>query len=290
MKNMIRKILYPLKPIKRRWNLYIYSYLDGQFRKKGAPDNLPLPSPDLVYLVSGGYDTRLFYYKGIIGSLCIKDILQKNGFDINKFDSILDFGCGCGRVMRHGKTLKGPKLYGADLNPVLVPWCKKSLTFADFKSNKLYEKLDYGDEKFDFIYAISVFTHLTEDLQNFWIGELTRILKPGGLLLITTHGKSRIQTLRPEEKEKFYLGQVVVRNKEYAGANICNAFHPEQYVRNVLAKGLTVIDFAPDGAKDANQDIFLLKKPKKVTDAFDNSPIKMVSAEITRIKEQSRCI
>jgi hypothetical protein len=40
--------------------------------------------------------------------------------------------------------------------------------------------MDYANEQFDLIYAISVFTHLTEDLQHSWLNELGRV-KRGGL-------------------------------------------------------------------------------------------------------------
>jgi hypothetical protein len=42
----------------------------------------------------------------------------------------------------------------------------------------------------DCIYAISVFTHLSAELQDLWMKELRRIVRPGGHLLITTHGES----------------------------------------------------------------------------------------------------
>ncbi len=233
---------------------------NARFRKKGIPDGLPLPPPQLVLLVTGHYDIEIFYRNGVLGSECIKDILEKNRLNINKFDYILDFGCGCGRIIRHWKTLRGPELYGSDYNPILIRWCQKALSFANFKLNKLASNLEYEDEKFDFIYAISVFTHLTRELQNFWISELRRVLKPSGFLFITTHGTTRLHQLSSEERERFESGQLVIRYNEYVGTNICGAYHPEQYVRQNLAKGFTIIDFIPGGAKDANQDVFLLMK------------------------------
>ena len=272
MKHMIRKILEPV-------NLYVLGYKiynkckylidfhtqfqNTRLKNQGAPDDLPVPSPQLVFLVTGQHNIESFYHNGLQGAECIKSILEKNRLDINAFKSILDFGCGCGRIMRHWKTLRGPKLYGTDYNPVLVNWCQKNLTFAEFKINMLSSKLEYEDEKFDFIFAISVFTHLAEDLQNFWISELTRILKPDGFLLITVHGTTRFHQLSLKERQEFESGQLVVYEKKYPGTNCCSAYHPEQYVRQSLAKRLTVVDFVPGGAKDANQDAFLLQKTKK---------------------------
>jgi len=42
---------------------------------------------------------------------------------------------------------------------------------------------------FDIIYAYSVFSHLNEDTHLKWIEEFSRILKAGGLLLVTTQAR-----------------------------------------------------------------------------------------------------
>jgi ubiquinone/menaquinone biosynthesis C-methylase UbiE len=188
--------------------------------------------------------------------------LQKNGHHLEDFNAILDFGCGCGRVLRHWKSVKGPQFYGTDYNPELIDWCQKKLIgLADFKVNKLTPPLAYPDEKFEFIYAISIFTHLTGDLQSTWMQELFRVLKKGGLLLITLHGESRLYQMTPEEQQQFNAGQLVVRCIEVAGTNYCGAYHPESFVRNHLSGDFEVLDFVPEGARDADQDVYLLRKP-----------------------------
>jgi SAM-dependent methyltransferase len=224
------------------------------------PDGLMAPSPPLVYLVTGQYDIESFYQNGAQGAECIKSILKNNGLDINAFTSILDFGCGCGRIMRFWNILNGPELFGVDYNRRLINWCRRSLTFAEFEVNNFYSRLDYEDDKFDFIYAISVFTHLTKPLQEFWIGELTRILKPECFLLVTTHGRKRLHQLTSNEREKFESGELVLSRKRYPETNLCAAYHPEQYVRQNWTKEITLVDFISGGARDANQDAYLFRK------------------------------
>jgi len=41
--------------------------------------------------------------------------------------------------------------------------------------------MSYEDNMFDFVYSISIFTHLPEDMQFAWLQELQRITKPGGI-------------------------------------------------------------------------------------------------------------
>ncbi len=197
-------------------------FLNFNFDK--LPDGLPAPPPQLIYLVMKSYDKKVFYESSQLGEECIRNILKKNGLDVYSFDSILDFGCGCGRILRRWKTLGG-KIYGSDYNPVLVNWCKKSLPFK-VTMNKPQGKIFFDENKFDFIYAISVFTHLNENLQNFWIDELIRILKPGGYLLITVHGYANLRFRdHPDEKKKFESGEAIFVNTEYLGTNFCNSYH-----------------------------------------------------------------
>jgi ubiquinone/menaquinone biosynthesis C-methylase UbiE len=250
----------------RKRTLYLLKFerfRNARFKEQGLlPDGLPIPPAQLIFLVYGGYDKKGVYNEGALGVECIKNILKKNGLEINAFGSILDFGCGCGRILRHWKTLSGPKIHGSDYNPSLVNWCQKSLSFAEVKQNKPYAKLDYENDKFDFIYVISVFTHLNATLQNFWIDELTRVLKPGGYLLITVHGNARMSACA-EERRKFESGQLVVVDSKYLGTNFCNSFQSEMQVRKWLRQKLAIVDFVPGGAKDAHQDQYLLQKPIK---------------------------
>jgi hypothetical protein len=112
------------------------------------------------------------------------------------------------------------------------------------------------------VYALSVFTHLSEPLQFHWIGELARVLKPGGYLVVTTHGESYLDIMSPEEQELFHSGQLAVRGGSESGTSTCAAFHPPAYVREKLASGFEVVDFIPEGAKgNPHQDAFLLRKP-----------------------------
>lgn len=223
---------------------------------------LPLPSPKLIFLVTGKKSPIWFLESGGAHSQTIRDVLAKHDLKIEQFTSVLDFGCGVGRIMRHLSSTPGPQWHGTDYNPQLIEWCRDHLKFAQFKVNTLTDKLSYADESFDFIYAYSVFTHLKEDLQFFWIDELSRVLKPGGHLYFTTHGDYFLQGLEPAERELFENGQPVIREQQQSGSNFCASFHPPKYVHETLGKNLTVVDFIPGSEHGwADQDVHLVKKP-----------------------------
>jgi ubiquinone/menaquinone biosynthesis C-methylase UbiE len=172
----------------------------------------------------------------------------------------LDFGCGCGRVIRQWKRLRAAKLYGLDYNRHLIDWCRRNLSFGEFGVNASRSPLSFADGSMDFIYSISVFTHLTELNQRFWMDELIRVLRPGGYLLFTVHGISRLNELTSEQRRLFDAGNMVILRGQYSGTNFCGTYHPERYVRSVLCTGLRFVAFEPGGAQDANQDIFLMQK------------------------------
>jgi SAM-dependent methyltransferase len=239
-----------------------------QYQVTVAPDGLPLPPPQLHSLISGNSDLGPldFLEIGENCAKCITTALNKHNLDISEFHAVLDFGCGCGRVMRHFHSLK-IDLYGVDYNAKLIDWCKRNLPFANFEVNELQPPLAFSDAMFDLIYAFSVFTHLRESDQVAWLAELSRTLKPGGYLLLTTHGKADAEAYLPSlEKEQFRAGRLVVLNPASYGENRCNAFHPPEYVKGILTKGFDVLDFVPGAVVDAHrriiaQDIYFLRKP-----------------------------
>jgi len=218
----------------------------------GRPDGLPIPPRELRFLVSGDRnDSASSFFN--MGQLCAQRIvgaLKKADVDIKTFDAILDFGCGCGRTIRHFETLKRTELYGTDYNSKLVAWCERNLPFARFGLNQLCPPLGYSDESFDLVYAFSVFTHWPESLQFVWMKELSRVLKPAGFLVISTLPLTRL----PESQR---IGRLVVVKEDEAGANACLAYHAPGYVKDTLAKGFQVVQFIEGGV---GQDFYLLRK------------------------------
>ncbi len=229
-------------------------------RNGGSGDGWPIPPARLIYLVAGTYNVEWFLALGRRGHDAITDTLRRNKIDPRKFEAMLDFGCGCGRVIRHFSDLKNVEICGTDYNGKLIGWCRENLTFAKFGMNELSPPLDYPDSKFDFAYALSVFTHWGQDLEFAWMDEIRRVIKPGGHLLMTTHGQSYLPGLSDDERRRFNGGELVVRRAHLAGKNICTTFFSEAYVRENLSRGCRVVDFVPEGARgNPTQDLYLLR-------------------------------
>jgi SAM-dependent methyltransferase len=228
-----------------------------------SPDGFPIPPPKLIVLVTGSADSTWYTGGGRLAADSICGILRQAGVSPPDFHSILDFGCGCGRVIRRWRSLTPASLYGTDYNPQLVDWCSHNLPFAKFQSNTLEPRLNYADQQFEFAYALSVFTHMPEDLQKPWMNELWRVLQPGGYLLITTQGDEFLSKLDEPEQNLYRHGHIVTRYQEAAGTNLCSIYHPESYVRERLAENFTFIQSQPRGAAgNGSQDMYLLRKPQ----------------------------
>ena len=228
---------------------------------RSAADGLPLPPSELVVLVAGSPNVDWFLRFGQSMFEILLESLQKEGVAVEKLSAVLDFGCGCGRILRHWRTVQGPQLYGADCNTRLIEWCRENLPFAQFSTNTPHPPLPYSDQSFDCVYAVSVFTHMSEALQGSWMKELKRIVRPGGYVLFTTHGESFREKLTPLEREAFTAGNLVVRYEEASGTNLCSAYHPEAYVRHQLSAGYTVKTMIPAGTREAlHQDLYILRR------------------------------
>src|SRR4029078_8359621 len=136
----------------------------GKNRLEGEP---AIPPAELIYLLAGHRNPEEFLASGRPTNNAIRRLLKKHDLKVEQFGAVLDFGCGVGRVMRHWRTTKGPAWHGTDYNPALIQGCKDHLKFSKFPVTTPSGELPYGPETFDFIYAFSVFTHLSESLQFF---------------------------------------------------------------------------------------------------------------------------
>ena len=232
------------------------------YRRHGAPDGLPLPPPKLIYEVIACRWAAVFLDSGKIVADDMVRILEKNSLSLDAFGRLLDFGCGCGRILRHFAPLSpGVHLYGSDYNPRLIAWDPNHLDFADFSTNQLSPPLPYDSGHFDFVYARSVFTHLPEDLQQAWIQELHRILAPGGVLYFTTHGRPLTLHLPEALTTAFDADDLVVLREKLAGDNRCTTFQSFGYTKNTLLTDFDLLDFVEGRDTDhLRQDVYLVRK------------------------------
>ncbi len=224
--------------------------------------NNALPDDVLMHLVVHSTNPRDFLKYGKIGVEMIKSTLIENGVDLLSMKNILDFGVGCGRVMRWWQEYSSTiKFWGCDINPVLVNWCIKNLDFGDFSVNALQPPSVYNSSQFDLIYLFSVFTHLTSETQKKWLKEFSRILVPGGILLVSVHGDLLAKNLHPDFLETYKQNGYCVLTKNAEGGNLCATYQSREFCEELFSENFEILNhYANVFETCGNQDLYFLKK------------------------------
>ncbi|MCI0589563.1 MAG: class I SAM-dependent methyltransferase [Planctomycetes bacterium] len=103
---------------------------------------------------------------------------------------LLDWGCGSGRMTQYlAQLLPGTELHGVDIDAEAIAWIGGNARDLRFGVCGQDARLSFPDGTFDVVVAASVFTHLTREAQRAWLGEIRRVLVPGGFLFATAHGE-----------------------------------------------------------------------------------------------------
>ena len=130
--------------------------------------------------------------------------LNRSGHSLKQFRSILEFGCSYGRLTRHFFSLvPEAKISGCDIIAKEILWSRKRYPQGRFLVNQAKPPVAFADSEFDFIYSYSVFTHLSEKNHLNWLKELSRILKPGGVMLHTVHSPVCLKRLEMFSPHRF---------------------------------------------------------------------------------------
>jgi SAM-dependent methyltransferase len=263
----LRKLFYLL--FFRLWKQLKWLPKDREFYATSRMENpQPLPHAALRWKVSKNCDIESFHQFGRISRQDIERALQTVNQDIHNFRSILEFGSGCCRTIRWMADLaETAHLYGTDIDKEAVRWSRRNIKFADFLANDPLPPLSYPDEHFDFIYSISVFTHLDEHYQDQWLGELKRVAQKGAILLTTVHGESTWPLgiephIRPHKllyDEKGFVFKPSLQWKGVFPDFYHTAIHREDYVFEHWGRYIEVLEYIKQGMA-SHQDIVVLRK------------------------------
>ena len=154
------------------------------------------------------------------------------GLKPEDFPTVLDFGCGCGRVARQliQQQPRPQRYVGLDLHAGMIEWCNLNLapraagfkfhhhdvfypSFNPGEGKPLCAPLPFGDGEFSLVLAFSVFTHLTQSQTEAYLVELSRVLAPGGTLLSSWFlFDKRDFPMMQAEQNTLFINECDVRN------------------------------------------------------------------------------
>lgn len=184
---------------------------------------------------------------------------------ISAIGRILDWGCGCGRVIAQLIKLIPPRqLFGCDIDTEAIAWDVANIHGPSFARVNPYPPTPYPDSYFDLIYGISVMTHLDERTQMLWLAELQRIAKPGGILVLSVIGeglrsKNMPTSMASEFARKGFVS--VVPNysdllSDYSHQNYYQeAYHSFDYIASRWGQHFDVLEFVVTN----HQDVVILQ-------------------------------
>lgn len=236
-------------------------YESARAAMTSGADQDGLPPPVLRMRVAGSADPNVFLHGGLLAFESINAALQSIHRNLDSFSSILDFGCGCGRVLRLFRNLDSARFTGIDVDSDCIEWCSQNFRGSRFLAVKQDQPVDILTASIDLCYGFSVLTHMDRQLQDFWLGEVHRMLAPGGIFLCSTHGPACLPRLTEGESRRFRTGEMVVRFASANTSNLCNSFHPPDALRAQVAGRFDVLGYLPEGALgNAPQDLWILQR------------------------------
>jgi len=186
--------------------------------------------------------------------------------DIKKIRTMLDWGCGCGRLIDTFIHLTGiTEIYGCDIDHEAIAWCKQNISRPAFAVIPPAPPTGYPDNSFDLVVGNSVLTHLTKDVQLTWLREIRRIIVPGGLFLASLHGEFAayfaFQNAAHDILERGIHDEVLDSNLDgIAPPNYYRGtFQSKEYTKRVFSDYFEVLDYVERGSLNF-QDIIIMKK------------------------------
>jgi ubiquinone/menaquinone biosynthesis C-methylase UbiE len=116
--------------------------------------------------------------------------------------TLVDFGCGWGRVARlFMHSIAPPNIVGVEPNSERVAMARQHNPMLCFLQSRRLPPLILRDGSVDYIVAFSVFSHLDEMFANAWINEFARIIKPGGIAFLTTQRRAFVDNCEKARQE-----------------------------------------------------------------------------------------
>jgi SAM-dependent methyltransferase len=199
--------------------------------------------------------------------------LEAGGRTIEDVRTWLDFGCGYGRVLRFLVQRVDPgRVHASDVIEEGVEFCASEFGVHPHHSTATLAELDLG--RFDFLYAISVLTHLDEANETEMMRFIGRSLEPRGIALFTTHGQwsldnldfygSIYEDMRDDLSRRVHeRGLAFVPYHHYAGDDYGMTWHSAEYVQERMAslhgESMRLLFFEPHGL-DHHQDVFAYQR------------------------------
>ena len=181
---------------------------------------------------------------------------------------LLDWGCGCGRMAKY--LARECAYTGIDIDREAIDWCRANIKNAAFELQGLEARTRFADDSFDAAIGISIFTHLREEDQFAWLKELSRVVRPDGVVAVSVNCATSLRNAGdpPEVAERLRshgfcdtgvesMLKGVTADDEYYR----NIYHTHDYIRQTWGHDFEVLDILPGFVANMQDMVFL--RPRK---------------------------
>ncbi len=207
----------------------------------------------------------------------LRTVMTEQGLRLDSNDAVLDWGCATGRVLQEFRAEADTcEFWGTDIDAAAIAWAKEQLSPPfHFVTCTIYPHLPFEDRKFSFIYGGSVFTHIRH-LEDLWLMELNRILRPGGLIVVTIQNESTIEWFRENNvaarriPRDFDVKRLVAHDQVYLAGDSWDGelvFFKTEWLRKSWGHYFDVVDIK--GQAEGFQTAVVLRKKSKAA----NKPV-----------------
>jgi SAM-dependent methyltransferase len=183
--------------------------------------------------------------------------------DLQPMQSVLDIGCGIGRVARPltARLSSAGRYRGFDVDPRAIEWCQRAyrsfenfsfahapVGYVNVKDNAPLRGEDfafpYPDSDFDLAFSVSLYTHLGRSITDHYLSETCRVLRPGGYCVNTFFvvDQFALEAMRARQADRSYIdhgdGSYLASQGD---PNFGIGFAPEVISALHEANGLTIV-------------------------------------------------
>jgi O-antigen biosynthesis protein len=212
------------------------------------------------------------YYADLVAE-CLRDV----GASVSDVRRGLDFGSSSGRVVRALQAaFPESEWHGTDPNEPAIAWAREHLPEIEFRVSPQDPPLPYADGFFDLVVAISIWSHYGERAAVEWLREMHRVIRPGGYLLLSTHGLNSVsyyaQTGERAPAQLQQIRRALYQRghwfaPEFGEDGDWGVAHPQwgtafltvEWLARVACPAWTIADFGV-GQNAQNQDMYVLRR------------------------------
>jgi len=180
-----------------------------------------------------------------------REMLNRFAAEVARDGEVCDMGCGPGHVARYLRDA-GINVFGLDLSPQMLEQARRFNPDISFREGNMMV-LDLGDGTLAGVAAFYAIVNIPKEVLPTVFGEMERVLRPGGLLLLA-----------------FHIGDEVLHLDELWGLPISMDFfffHPSEIRQCLEAAGLVIEEilerepYPPEVEHQSRRAYILARKP-----------------------------